>query len=79
MAEEQTDPLQPIPQGLDHLIHLNVEFRVLVCLGNGCRKAVSAKGFSAHLRNIHKEKPPIRKKVEEYVVGFPYNYDYSNI
>lgn len=79
MAEQQANPLQPIPPELDHLIHLNVEFRVLVCLGNGCRKAVSARGFVEHLRKIHKEKPPIRKKVYEYTEGFPHDYDYSNI
>jgi hypothetical protein len=52
---------------------------VLVCIGNRCRKAVSAKGFVEHLRKIHKEEPRIRRKVQEYVEGFPYNYDYSNI
>ncbi|KFY27816.1 hypothetical protein V493_03286 [Pseudogymnoascus sp. VKM F-4281 (FW-2241)] len=64
---------------LAHLIHLNVEFKVLVCLGRGCHKAVSRAGLVEHLRKIHKEKPEIRKQVEEYTKKFPFDYNYSTI
>ena len=79
MAQLQNNPLQSIPQALAHLIHLNIEFRVLVCLGDGCCKAVSAKGLVEHLRKYHNEKPAVRKQVQQYVQGFPHKYNYKTI
>jgi hypothetical protein len=77
MTEHQANLLQPIPQVLDHLVHLNVEFGVLVCLGNGCRKAVSLSAISEHLRKRHQTTPEIRKRVREYIKEFPYTYNHS--
>jgi hypothetical protein len=79
MAEQQTTPIEPVPQGLSELIALNVRYRVLLCLGHGCRKAVSPAGIVEHLRKIHKREPKIRKEVEEYVQLFPVQYDYSSV
>ena len=67
MAAARESPLQPVPQALAHLVHLNAEFGVLVCLGAGCRKAVSARGFVKHLRHYYSEQLLVRKQVQEYV------------
>jgi hypothetical protein len=67
MAEQQTTLIEPVPQGLSELIALNVRYRVLLCLGHGCYKAVSLAGIVEHLRKIHKREPKIQKEVEEYV------------
>jgi hypothetical protein len=37
MADESRAQAPPIPQALEHLIQLNVDFQVLVCLGAECR------------------------------------------
>jgi soluble cytochrome b562 len=68
-----------IPPTLTHLIALNVEFHVLLCLGNGCRKAVSPAGIVEHLRKKHSTKPEIRKQVQGYIKEFPFTYDYSTV
>ena len=79
IAESQDNLLQPISQVLSYLIYLNIEFGVLVCLGSGCRKAVSAKGLVEHLRKYHNEKPQVRKQVKEYVKAFLHEYNYKTI
>jgi hypothetical protein len=79
MTEHQANLLQPIPQVLDHLVYLNVEFGVLVCLGNRCRKAVSPSAISEHLRKRHQTTPEIRKRVREYIKEFLYTYDHSTV
>jgi hypothetical protein len=79
MAESQEKPLQPIPPALSHLIHLNVEFGVLVCLGVGCSRAVAPATFSEHLRRKHSTPMDMRKQVDTYTQGFPYQYDYKTI
>jgi hypothetical protein len=77
MMEHQANLLQPIPQILDHLVYLNVEFGVLVYLGNGCRKAVSPSAISEHLCKRHQTTPEIQKRVQEYIKEFPYMYNHS--
>jgi hypothetical protein len=68
-----------IPPTLTYLIALNVEFHVLLCLGNGCRKAVSLAGIVEHLRKKHSTKLEIRKQVQGYIKEFPFIYDYSTV
>jgi len=75
MAEGLVD----IPAPLAHLIHLNAEFGVLLCLGNGCRKALRPVGIAEHLRKVHNEKPQVRKQVQEYINGFPFDYDHATV
>jgi hypothetical protein len=79
MAESQDNLLQPISQALSYLIYLNVEFGVLVCLGSGCCKAVSAKDLVEHLYKYHNKKPQVRKQVKEYVKAFLHEYNYKTI
>ena len=78
MAEQQAI-LQPIPQALSHLIYLNAKYKVLVCLGSGCSKAVSPTAFSEHMRTKHTTSPEVRKQVREYTNRFPYKYDYKTV
>jgi hypothetical protein len=79
MAESQSNPLQPIPQELSHLIHLNVEYKVLVCMYSGCYRAVSPTTFSEHLRTKHSTTSAIRKQVRAYISEFPNKYDYKTV
>jgi hypothetical protein len=68
-----------IPLTLTHLIALNVEFQVLLCLGNGCCKAISTASIVEHLRKMHRVKLEIRKQVQAYIQEFPVKYDYSTV
>jgi hypothetical protein len=79
VIEHQQIHTMDIPPTLTHLIALNVEFHVLLCLGNGCRKAVSPAGIVEHLRKKHSTKPEIRKQVQGYIKEFPFTYDYSTV
>jgi hypothetical protein len=79
MVEQQTTPIEPVPQRLSELIALNIQYRVLLCLGHGCCKAVSLAGIVEHLRKIHKREPKIRKEVKEYIQLFPVRYNYSRV
>jgi hypothetical protein len=67
-----------IPSELHHLIHLNVAYRVLICPHNECRKAVQPGAFREHLR---KHQTPLRdrERVQEYINGFSWDYDFSTI
>ena len=77
MAEPQTSPLQPIPQALGHLVHLNVEFGVLVCLCDSCHCAVSPTALSEHLRTKHSTSCSIQKQIQEYTSAFPKQYNHK--
>jgi hypothetical protein len=54
MIEAQATHAQPIPEPLGYLMRLNVEYSVLVCMGNGCQYAVSPASFSDYLRRKYK-------------------------
>ena len=79
MADEQSDQVKPIPQTLSHLIALNERYGVLLCLNEKCRRAVRPAAASDHLRRQHQVQPEIRKQVDQYIKGFPYEYDYSTV
>ena len=79
MAEHQAIHPIEIPAPLAHLIHLNAEFKVLVCLGNSCRKAISLVGIIEHLCKVYNEKPNIRRQVQEYINQFPFKYNYATV
>jgi hypothetical protein len=68
---------QPIPQALAHLIALNVEFNVLICIQ--CKYAVAPSAIVRHLWDQHKTDIKLRKQVEEYIQEFPFVYDYTTI
>lgn len=70
-----------VPESLASMVYLNSEFKVLLCLGDGCSKAVAPKGIVAHMRKIHHMKPELQRELGEYV-GHNFeldNYDYSSI
>jgi hypothetical protein len=65
---------------LSQLIAVSVEYKALICLGNGCRRAIRLAGF---LRHIYNQEHPItkeqRQQAQEYIARFLYNYSYSTI
>jgi hypothetical protein len=62
---------QPTPQALSHLVALNVEYGVLICIGNGCHYALKPTAISRHLGDKHKTPIELRKQVDQYVKEFP--------
>ncbi|KAF8861416.1 hypothetical protein BDZ45DRAFT_723822 [Acephala macrosclerotiorum] len=68
-----------IPSELDHLIQLNVAYRVLICPHNECRKAVQPGAFREHLRVQYQTPLRDRERVQEYINGFSWDYDFSTI
>ena len=64
MADESRAHAQPVPEVLAHLVELNVDFQVLVCLGEECRCAVSPRAIVRHLYLQHKTPIELRKLVE---------------
>jgi hypothetical protein len=61
------------------LVALNVEYGVLICIGNGCKCALEPTAISRHLAIKHKTPIELRKQVERYVVAFPFEYDYRTV
>jgi len=68
---------QPIPEALAHLVRLNVEFGVLICIQ--CKFAVAPTAILRHFNDRHKTPIDLRKQLGEYIRGFPFQYDYTNI
>src|ERR1700710_2526167 len=79
MAELSAIPVQPVPETLSHLIQLNVDYGVLICLGHGYQCAVSPASISRHLRRKHKTQLELRQQVDRYIERCPFEYDYSTI
>jgi hypothetical protein len=79
MADPQPTQAQPIPQELSHLVSLNVEYSVLICIGNGCRYALKPTAISRHLDIKHKTPIAVRKQVEQYIKEFPFVYDHASV
>ena len=72
-------PPADIPSELRHLVHLNVAYRVLICPHNDCCKAVQPRALSEHLRVQHQTPLRDRERVQEYIKGFRWDYDFSTI
>lgn len=68
---------QPIPQALAHFIGLNVEFCTLICLQ--CQYAQRPTYICRHSGDRHKVPIELRKQVEEYTKGCPFEYDYTSV
>jgi superfamily II DNA helicase RecQ len=79
MANQARAQAQPIPQVLEHLIQLNVDFQVLVCLGEECRCAVSPRAIVRHFNDQHQIPIELRKQVERYIQLFPGSYDHLSV
>jgi hypothetical protein len=69
--------IQPIPEALAHLVALNVEFNVLLCLP--CKYAVAPTAISRHLGNKHRSTMELRKQLDAYMHTFPFQYDHTNV
>ena len=68
---------QPIPQALAHLVALNVEFNVLICIQ--CKFAITPSAIIRHLRDQHKTDIKLQRQVEEYIQEFPFIYDHITV
>lgn len=68
---------QPIPQELAHLVALNVEFNILICLQ--CKIAVTPGAIIRHLGDRHKTNIELRKQVDQYIQEFPFKYDHKTV
>jgi hypothetical protein len=80
MADNKPNHIEAIPQVLHQWIDVNVEYRVMVCLGHGCHKAVRPASFLRHVCNKgHAITKEVRKQVQEYVASFPNDYDHANV
>src|SRR5947209_18554247 len=69
----------PIPETLSHLVALNAEYKVLICLGNGCCCVLKPTALSRHLSTQHKTPIALRRQLEQYVAVFPCTYDYNTV
>ena len=69
--------VQLIPQELTHLIALNIEFNILICIL--CKFAIASSAIIRHFRDQHKTNIQLRKQVNEYIRGFPFVYDHTAI
>jgi hypothetical protein len=68
---------QPIPQALSHLITLNPEFSIIICVP--CQFAITPNAIVRHFQDQHQVDPTIRKQVKEYIEGYPFVYDHMSI
>jgi hypothetical protein len=80
MAEHQgTQDIEVLP-ALAQLIVVNVEYKVLLCLGRSCRKAICPNGILDYMYKYgHTTTRENRKQIQEYGRGFPSNYNHSTI
>lgn len=68
---------QPIPEALSHVVGLNTEFNVLICIH--CKFAIRPTAICRHLGDKHKTSIEIRKLLDKYVEDFPFRYDYTSV
>jgi hypothetical protein len=70
---------QPIPQALGHLVALNIEYGVLICIDSKCKRALALSAISRHLGDRHKTPIEARRQLEQYVEQFPFAYDHASV
>ena len=70
---------QPIPQALAHLVALNVEFGVLICIDAQCKYALQPSAMRRHVRDKHQAPKALWKQVQQYVDKFPFTYDHWSV
>ncbi len=79
MASQYKPDKYSIPESLSHLIAINVDFEVIICLGHGCQCAVSPAAISNHMRRKHKTQLELRKQVDRYINQCLFEYNYSTV
>jgi hypothetical protein len=70
---------QPVPLALSHLVALNAEYNVLICIGNSCKHVLKPSAISQHLDIKHKTPLELQKQVDQYVREFPFAYDSASV
>ncbi len=70
-----------LPAALNEIIYLDPTYNLLICKGNGCRKAVALSALSDYLRKIYNTPIKLRRQVESYVEHFKvyFDYDYKTV
>src|SRR5271167_2575113 len=80
MAEHQPINIKEVPSALRQLVQVNVEYKVLICLGNGCSRAVRPATFLRHARDWeHPMTKASRQQAQEYIAAFLYDYNHSTV
>ena len=59
--------MMEVPSSLAHLVAINVEFKVVLCLSLICRHAQTTSNVVEHIRKTHHEKPAIRKQLKDFL------------
>jgi hypothetical protein len=75
--EDQRVP--DVPDGLRHLIQVNVTYSVFICPAEECRKAVQPNTFTDHLHENHSTPLPERRRVQAYINEVGWTYDCTSI
>jgi Orsellinic acid/F9775 biosynthesis cluster protein D len=69
-----------VPSALAHLIAVNVEYGVLLCVGSRCGRAIRPSGILDHMRKCGRPTTrESRRQMQEYRRGFPNDYDHSTV
>ena len=58
-----------VPASVAHLIAVNTEFAVVLCIGAGCRHALTVSGIGEHLRKSHLEQLSVRREAKEFALA----------
>ena len=61
------------------MVALNIEYSVLICIGNRCKCALEPTTILWHLAIKHKTPIRLQKQVEQYVAAFLFKYDYKTV
>jgi Orsellinic acid/F9775 biosynthesis cluster protein D len=70
---------QPVPLALSHLVALNAEYNVLICISNSCKHVLKPTAISRHLDIKHKTPLELRKQLDQYVRESPFAYNSASV
>lgn len=68
-----------LPKALSQLVVLNAEYKILICISNGCCCALKPTTLSRHLSIQHKTPIALQRQLEQYIAVFPCMYDYNTV
>ena len=68
-----------VPPELRQWIAMNAQYQVLLCVGNGCHKALSPGSMAEHLCKVHKAVPNERRQVQVFMQALGWAYNYATV
>jgi len=74
-----TNMAESISEVLEHLLQLNVDFQVLVYLGEECQCAVSPGVIVQYLQRYYQTRKELRQVLEQYIQRFSSLYNYLTV